>query len=140
MEAPACIEIQRLPDFSGTGEQGSARTLASTFEDCIQARYRFACSDENSRTDPFGVRREIEQVMDPVAEVDVGATWYGEHGRVPLRLSGSSVARGVFGSCVGFSFSDSQDHVLALQVAADELARDDASRSREEWAVEDRGV
>src|SRR5690606_28045433 len=74
MPGPARVELERRPDLAGTREQRGAGGAAATADDLVEPRDRLASADQHGGRPPRGLSRDVEHVVDAVAEVDVGPT------------------------------------------------------------------
>jgi len=104
-----------------------ARLPATTPRHELGALERAQRPDQNRAGDALALANDVEKVMRPVGEVDVGETRLPEHGAVAHRGAPVSVARRVLGP-VGFGLDDDAGGEafggLVGQDAADEIDRD----------------
>lgn len=95
--------------------------------------------DENRMRQSFRSGDDIEQVMDPVVEVNIRVTSRQEHG---LRSSGSPEIKGVagfvFGRLVGFRFGDHGGGLLSIHYRPDHFP-DQLPGQADDIGVEEEG-
>ena len=101
----------------------------------LEPARRLEGADQHRRRLALGLGDEVEQAVDPVGEVDVGAARRAEEGLGPRREAGEGVAGGVV-ALVALGLDDRAAAPLVEEPAADQLARDLVDGALEEGRVQ----
>jgi hypothetical protein len=118
------VDRERLADLPRTRQKAPPLLDAAAGLDRRQPGERLAGADKDRGRLPLRAAHEVEEVVDPVAQVHVRAPWRPEHRGVALGTAGARVVGAVPRPAVGLDLDDPQAHAGAAQLLAEEVARD----------------
>jgi len=122
-------DVEGLTESSGAGGKEARRRGRGEFAEAGHGGEAFdglEGADEDAAGMSLGLAGDIQAVVHPVDEVDVGESWRAEEDGVAGGFADVRVRGGVVESEVGFEFNDAASEGLAVQAASDEFAEETA--------------